>query len=468
MDKEIILKQVTEQEKRFIEQVYEHKQEHLLNHWEELSEQEKRHFLEQINAIDFEELTQLKKQLGKQTSFSGKLEPLPAIDVNAHPQKQLALQKGEELLSQGKVACFVVAGGQGTRLGYNGPKGCHPITPVKHKSLFQVFAEKIIALQRTYDTKLPWYIMTSEATDAATKAFFHQHTNFGLEHIFFIQQGIIPTLDKSGKLLLADKNKILTHPNGHGGALQALQHVIPELKKKGIEYVFYFQVDNVLSVVADPIFLGYHVLYHADVSTKAVEKTDPQEKVGILAFIDGKPGIVEYSDMSEKQKNLRDKKGKLVFNAGNIAEHIFSLDFLETLEKKSAQLPFHRVDKKIFHFSNGKIQEEEAVKFETFIFDVLSHTRNTITLLVDRASAFAPLKNKEGEKSAAWVEQAQTTLFATWLEAAGVNVPRKKDNAPDCTLEISPAYALNKEDFIKKLAFKAFTLKPGQKKYFGP
>ena len=459
MNKQEILDTCNKEEQKLIEIVYSTKQDHLFQYWHELTPEQRKTLLNDLATIDFSLLTMQPSEKKEKKTFTSA--PLITPSQNSEEENKIAFKKGEELLHAGKIALFTVSGGQGTRLGYNGPKGCYPVTPVKEKSLLQIFAEKILALQKKYDTVLHCYIMTSESTDIITKQFFHKYHFFGLSpsSVHFIKQGILPTLSEKRKLILKDKHKVLMHPNGHGGALKIMINILPQIQKK--EYIFYFQIDDVLTNIADPLFLGYHALSHSDMSTKSVEKINPEEKVGIVGTVNGKYSVIEYSDLSDEEKKMRDTEGKLVYRAGNIAVHIFSISFLKTLKTK--KLPFHDTYKKIN--SDGK--EKEVLQFETFIFDTLFFAQKSIILLVDRAKEFAPLKNKEGEKSLMTVCQAQNNFFGSWLEKAGVKVPRSEKGDVLCNLEISPLFALTQEDFIKKFNQKNIKLQAGHNYYFG-
>ncbi|MEI6126988.1 MAG: UTP--glucose-1-phosphate uridylyltransferase, partial [Pseudomonadota bacterium] len=267
-------------------------------------------------------------------------------------QRKRLIRLGEEYLRQGKVAIFLVAGGQGTRLGFAGPKGCFPVSPVKHKSLFQLFAESLRALQRRYGKPLQWYIMTSHENNGATLAFFEQNRYFDLspKNIHFIIQKEIPSLDLSGKLIISPDKKIFKNPNGHGGALYAMQDsgALKEMACMGIDEIFYFQVDNPLAKIADPLFIGAHVDSKARMSTKVVRKTDPGEKVGVIGRINGKLGCIEYSELTPEQVQERTPDGRLRFSSGNIAIHMINRSFVEKLTTSpDFHLPYHSAVKQI-------------------------------------------------------------------------------------------------------------------------
>ena len=224
---------------------------------------------------------------------------------------------GEDYLREGKVGIFLVAGGQGTRLGFKGPKGCFPLSPVKRKTLFQLFAESIRALEARYGRRLCWYIMTSRENDARTRSFFRDNQYFGLspEHVRFLVQAEIPSLDRAGKLLMGRDRLVFKNPDGHGGALTAMNAsgALQDMQEKGIEELFYFQVDNPLARIADPLFIGAHVEHRAEMSTKVVAKTDPAERVGIIGKINGRMGCIEYSELTTAETAEKKADGTTAF-----------------------------------------------------------------------------------------------------------------------------------------------------------
>ncbi len=438
-----------------IEEVYLAKQEHVFKFWEKLSKKEKKELIDSISDINFEELTHNFNLLNKKKETCKKLEPAGIIPIPKTEQQKnyrtKALKIGRKYLSEGKVAVFLVAGGQGTRLGYNGPKGCFKISPVKKKTLFQIFAEKIIAIQKKYNTTIPWYIMTSVANDHETKDFFKKNNYFRInpKNIMFFKQKEIPAIDETGKLILETKSRVFKNPNGHGGSLLALHDsgALKDMKKRKIEEIFYFQVDNPLVRLADPVFIGYHALAKAQMSSKIVKKTNPDEKVGVVGYINGKLGVIEYSELSDKEKNAKTNSGDLLFNAGNIAIHMLNRKFVEKLNKKGFKLPHHKAIKKI-PTVNGELT---GIKFETFVFDALQYTKSSVTMEVARHDEFAPVKNKDGADSPESAIQMQNLMYARWLEYALINIPKDETGNVQGNIEISPNFALDPQELKKKL-----------------
>ena len=356
----------------------------------------------------------------------------------------------------------LVAGGQGTRLGHDGPKGTFPIGPVSRKSLFQIHAEKVLAAGRRYGKPLPLYVMTSPENDEATQRHFADHDYFGLDYkrVFFFQQGMMPALDaKTGMFLMADKHRIATNPNGHGGVLKALadNRYLSDMHRHGIKYIFYYQVDNPLVKVVDPAYLGYHLAAEAEMSLKIVRKRHPEEKLGVVVDVEGSLRLIEYSDLDKEVARLELPDGSLEISAGNIAVHVFNLSFLERLAGDGMKLPYHRTIKRVPYLDeNGQLvepAEPNAIKFEMFIFDVLSMADRTLVMETDRKEEFEPLKNSSGENSPASVRQAMSNLFAGWLERAGVKVPCRPDGSAAVPLEISPLLALDAEELRQRLSW---------------
>lgn len=445
---------------------------HIFRFWDELSLQRQNKLIEQIQSIDFDVLLRLKREYldnPHNTSFSGELEPPEIISIPAtdEQKKQAAKAKevGENLLREGKIGAILVAGGQGSRLGFDGPKGKFQIMPITGKTLFQLFAEKIAALNKKYDCRIPWFIMTSEANDQETRDYFSEYNFFDLNpgDIYFFKQGMIPALDGKGKVFLGTKDHIFTNPNGHGGTIYALRNngCLDEMKKRGVEELFYFQIDNVLLKMCDPVFIGYHRLAKAEMSLKVIPKRDPQEKLGVVGKMDGKLMVVEYSDLSEADKEARNPDGMLKYRGGSIAIHVFKREFLEQ-ESEGAKLPYHLAFKKIPHIDeNGNMIDPETpngYKFEMFIFDALQDAERAVIMEVDRSEEFSPVKNMTGVDSAATAKIDLINYYRRMLEQADFVFP--PDFSPEKFLiEISPLFALDAADLKKKIDIENFELK---------
>ena len=460
-------------------------QEHLLAFWDELLPPQRQALLAQIEAIDFEYLDELVKTYVKDRPDVeipvDRIRPPEVVPPAGAPEAAAlhpeAIARGEQLLREGKVAAFVVAGGQGTRLGYEGPKGCYEATPVMHKPLFQVFAEQIRAASARHGRTIPWYVMTSPANDVATRAFFRQNDHFGLDaaDVFFFAQGTMPAIGYDGRLLLAAKDQLALSPDGHGGSLLAMRKsgALDDMAARGIEIISYFQVDNPLVRCLDPLFIGLHDLRKAEMSAKALPKRDPLEKLGNFCVIDGKVHVIEYSDMPEDLARKCTDDGRLLFSAGSIAIHLLSVAFVRRLtENNRCDLPLHRADKKVPCVDpQGRLVKPEspnAVKLEMFVFDAMPKASATVILQTQRSEEFSPIKNAEGEDSPATSLHDQVRRAAKWLELAGVNVPRDADGQVAAAIEISPLLADSAEALKERIDPGEVTIAGGKSVYLEP
>ncbi|KAF0092981.1 MAG: UDP-N-acetylglucosamine pyrophosphorylase [Puniceicoccaceae bacterium 5H] len=433
--------------------------------WEDLSETQREGLLQQASEIDLSEVDGLYQNLVMGGAEEGQgldgLEPAPYM---AHPSKggdleawKKAFMTGEDTLKAGKVAAFTVAGGQGTRLGYDGPKGTFPVTPVKQKSLFQVFAEKIRAANSRYGCSIPWLIMTSHINHHQTVNFFQEHDYFGLDanEVWFFSQGRMPAVDADGKIILEAPDKIAMSPDGHGGALRALVRSgsVARLQERGISVLSYFQVDNVLVRAIDPAFIGFHVLESSEMSSKMIPKRDASEKLGIFCVQDGQTKVIEYSDMPAEMQAETDENGVLRYLAGSIAIHVLDVEFVNRVGSGGEfQLPFHRAHKKIPTATESgetvKPEEPNGYKFEMFVFDALPFAKNATTIETLREDDFSPVKNAEGSDSPQTAKDDQLRQFARWAEAAGVRLEVDETEKPAFDFEVSPLFADSEAAFV--------------------
>ena len=458
----------------------EHNQGHLLTFLGQIDQLAGKALVAQINNLDMSKIDLWADKYIKNDYNEPLPEKFKAADYYpAEPKDDKtkdkfnkAKQLGQELISSGKVGAFVVAGGQGTRLGFDGPKGNFPISPIKNKSLFLIFAETIKEVSKKYSTTCPWYVMTSPLNDAATKQTFEQNDYFGLkkEDVFIFQQGTNPNFDFQGRILLADKDKIACSPDGHGGSLKALYQsgAVKDMRNRGIEYVSYWQVDNPLINIFDPLFIGLHALDDCQMSSKTLIKNSPFEKVGNFCLVDGKINIIEYSDLPDELAKQTDPDGSLAFKLGSIAIHIISTDFIESINSEGFSLPLHKAVKKIPYIDEqGNLinpTEPNGVKLESFIFDAVPMATNSIILETIREQEFAPVKNATGIDSAETSKLLQIERAASWLESAGIKVPRKDNRQADCVIELAASFALSAED-VKAKAAQVPQINPGDKIY---
>jgi UDP-N-acetylglucosamine/UDP-N-acetylgalactosamine diphosphorylase len=454
-----------------LERLNRHGQGHLLHWWEELDDQSRSRLAAEIETIDLERLDRLIAELvlGNPVTATAPEEVRP-IDVVRLPQTdgerviwRRSAGIGADALAAGEVGVILVAGGSGTRLGFEGPKGTFPIGPVSSASLFQIHAEKIVALGKRYGRNLPLYIMTSSENHETTVAFFEEHGHFGLERVRFFTQGQMPALDRSsGKVLLAAKDRVALSPDGHGGTITALAALGPdggpscldEMHEQGVRTLFYFQVDNPLVRIAEPSFIGLHREAGAELSFKVVERLSPDEKLGVVVTVEGRPQVIEYSDLPPELAGRRVPEGALELWAGSIAVHILERSFIERLSG-AHQLPFHRAIKKVPYVDAlgqlVKPEEPNAVKLEQFIFDALPLAKQCTIVETDRAGEFEPLKNAVGPDSPATVHQRMSDQFGNWLEQAGATVPRRPDGSVPFGIEISPLFALDANELKSKI-----------------
>jgi UDP-N-acetylglucosamine/UDP-N-acetylgalactosamine diphosphorylase len=456
-------------------------QSQVLRFYESLDAPNRQNLLKQLQSLDFQNLAELVDKYVRQKKnlvLPTNIEPVAAFprfpDAERKSLYQDAEVRGRELLANGKVGAFLVAGGQGTRLGYDGPKGEYPITPVKNKPLFQVFAEQLLAHSKKSGRVIPWYIMTSDINDVQTRAFFHKHRFFGYEEdaVFFFQQGMMPAFSIDGKLLLAEKDSLALSPDGHGGSLRALEKsgAIADMERRGVEHLSYFQVDNPLVYCIDPLFLGLHDITRSEMSSKTVPKAHATERVGNFIIGDGKLQVIEYSDLPESFATQTNPDGSLRFNSGSIAIHALRVSFIQRLnEGGRLNLPWHRAEKKVPHVDDRgqlvKPDKPNAVKLEQFVFDAIPLAENAMVYTTDRAEEFSPVKNAEGADSPETCRRDQIRRAARWLKEAGLEIPMR-GTEPDANIEISPLKAVAPDELKSKPpALKQ--IKSGSSVYFG-
>jgi UDP-N-acetylglucosamine/UDP-N-acetylgalactosamine diphosphorylase len=375
-------------------------------------------------------------------------------DAKLERRAKEAVAAGEESLRAGHVAWLLVAGGQASRLGLEAPKGTFPVGPVSARSLFEIFARKLAASRASSGAPIPWYVMTSEANDAATKAFFERHHHFGLppSDVVFFRQSMLPALDPEGRVLLAAPDRVFLAPNGHGGTLSALAEsgALSDAVRRGIRTFSYFQVDNPLARPSDPLFLGLHALERAQMSSKVVKKRDASEKVGVLGRVAGKLACIEYSDLPPDLREARTPSGELVYSAGNIAMHAIEVEFVDRLTRGGLRLPWHLARKDVEAvLEDGRVGKRPGIKFEAFVFDALGFTERSVTLEVDRQAEFSPVKNAQGEDSPATARRDLCRLHASWVEALGLELPPP---GPDGVrpVEVDPLLADDRETFVAR------------------
>ncbi|MBW2273516.1 MAG: UDPGP type 1 family protein [Deltaproteobacteria bacterium] len=416
-----------------------HGQEHVFAFWDELDAGSRTALGSQAARIA-EELGDLilarDKALGQTDDERGPaIEPVDAIELprdgGDSTRFEAARARGEAMLADGRVAAFVVAGGQGTRLGFDAPKGAYPVGPVTDRSLFAIQAQKIRGLIRRLGRPVPWYVMTSEATDAETRALFEAENHFGLSEndVWIFPQAMVPAFDFAGRLILEAPHRIFESPDGHGGSLTALaaSGALDDMERRGIDTIFYYQVDNPLVRIGDPVYLGFHDERSAEMSCKVVRKIDPMEKVGIVARVDGDVGIVEYTELDDERRFARNEAGELLYWAGNLAIHVLNTGFVRRVSERAFELlPFHASAKKIpcidAEARLATPEEPNGVKLERFVFDALASAKQVCVLEASAKDEFSPIKNATGNDSPDSCRQDLTAQYRRWLESAGTEV----------------------------------------------
>ena len=436
-----------------------HNQSHLLNFWDELTTDQQSQLAAQIEKIDFDLVDGLLNEKAGEHAWgdlASRAVVPPAITLEDFANEKsydAAHAAGRTALANGQLGMVLVAGGQGSRLGFDHPKGMFPIGPVSDATLYQIHFEKVMARAEQFGAPVPMYVMTSPPTHDETTTFLQRHKFFGMnpDHVRIFCQGTMPAVDDDGKLLLADKHTVFESPNGHGGTLAGLvdSGCLDHAQSLGVKHLFYGQVDNPLIQICDPAMIGYHITSGSEMTSQVVRKSDPLQKVGNVVDVDGRVQIIEYSDLPDENANEVDENGNLKIWAGSIAVHVFSVDFLQQCSCQAETLPFHRARKKVPHVDgSGEVvnpDQPNATKFERFIFDLLPFAKNSIVCEVDAADGFCALKNAPPApaETEAHVRQAISDLHTRWLTAAGVKV------AEGVKVEISPLYAVD-ADVVKE------------------
>lgn len=436
---------------------------HVFSFWDDLSDSEKASFFAQLSKFEPERIAKLSSEALNPAppAEAPVVEPLPesaTASILDSPESSIKAwyDLGLELIAKNEVAVVLMAGGQGTRLGSSAPKGCFDIGLPSKKSLFQLQAERISKVQSLAAKKVvksnvvvPWYIMTSGPTRGPTQAFFEENNYFGLkkENVVFFEQGVLPCISNDGKILLESKSKVAVAPDGNGGIYRALtEQVIPDMKKRGIKHVHAYCVDNSLVKVADPVFIGFSASKDVDLSTKVVRKRNATESVGLILLKNGKPDVVEYSEIDSDTAEAKDEKNKdrLKFRAANIVNHYYTVRFLETIPDWVDSLPHHIAKKKI-PFCDTKTGEQHkpekpnGIKLEQFVFDIFPKIPldKFACMEVKREDEFSPLKNARGtgEDDPDTSKHDVMAQGMRWTVAAGASFVSED---PTAGVEVSP------------------------------
>lgn len=457
-------------------------QDHLLRWWDELDDAQRELLIGDVEAVPWSTVQPLIESHGRtapRREVPSNLEPAKVYPAHPKPDRENlyteANQRGEGLLAGGRVAAFTVAGGQGTRLGFSGPKGAVAVTPVGDRTLFELFGAMVIAARRKYGSAIPWYVMTSPANHDETVAFFERFDFFGLPpaDVRLFPQGMLPAFDLTGRVLLSQKHRVALAPDGHGGSLKALVSggAIADMQRRGVSVITYFQVDNPLVKPFDPLFIGLHATTGSEMSTKVTPKADDLERVGNVCRSGDRVIMIEYSELPETLARRRDVSGRRLFDAANLAVHLLDVAFVERIAGSSFQLPIRRAEKIVPYVDDSGASQEpdapNAVKLETFVFDALPLAKNPLVFEVNRDEEFSPVKNATGVDSLETSRRDQVARAFRWLETAGVHVPRRDNGDPNATVAIDPSLALDAEDVEEALRSRAKEGRPLPKIHAG-
>lgn len=379
-------------------------QQHLMQYWHFLDTAQKTHLAQQIADLDVDTITMMRRQLKERAPAVGPYDPFLDYAKAGNPDD---VKKGFDMISQGLMGCLIVAGGQGSRLRFDGPKGMFPISVVEHKSLFQLFAEKTLAAGKQAGRELLIAIMTSPQNHAETMAFFESHSFFGLSprQVSFFSQGTLPLLDVHGNMFLESRDTIAEGPDGNGSSLQHFfeSGIWDKWHAQGVRYLNYVLVDNVLADPFDPELLGFHARREGDITLKCTAKRHPEEKLGVLVKQGGSVRVIEYSELPDSESRaMRD--GVLKHVCANLSLFCCSMDFIKNrVVPECGKMPLHLAFKAAKHLDeNGNTvaaHEPMAWKFERFIFDILPLASHVYALLYPRNRCFAAVKNFSGDES---------------------------------------------------------------------
>lgn len=378
---------------------------HVLKYYDELSEKEKAALLEQIEATDFSVLSSKQQEADRQME-RGRITPLSAMELSEIQKRQDEFTRiGLDAIRAGKVGAVLLAGGMGTRLGSDAPKGMFDVGLTKPVYIFERLIDNTMEVVKQSGAWIPFYIMTSDKNHEATVRFFQEHDYFGYdkEYISFFKQEMAPASDYDGKVYLEEKGKISTSPNGNGGWFISMERsgIAQKAREAGVEWLNVFSVDNVLQRIADPCFVGAVLATGSAVGSKVVKKVARDEKVGVMCLEDGRPSIVEYYDLTEDLMDAKDAKGDPAYNFGVILNYLFRVSDLEHIMDR--KLPLHVVEKKIPYLDqNGDLVKPETpngYKYEQLVLDMIHELDSCLPFEVVREREFAPIKNRTGVDS---------------------------------------------------------------------
>jgi UDP-N-acetylglucosamine/UDP-N-acetylgalactosamine diphosphorylase len=464
-----MIKLTSEADKVCVAKVNAAEQSHVFAGWDDLPGETQRALIRQLRSIDLQLVKRLVWQYLKGSEAPTEERLLKPVAVTRLPRSRREgpdylryLDAGEEALRGGKVALVTLSGGAGAGpLG--APTGFLPVGPVSRKSLFQLHAEKVRAINLRYRVSLPWTIVVHPDSLEEVQEFFQRSGHFGLNpsDVAFLSQPVLPLVDRRGKIILTERGQLALRPNGHGGVLVDLLKPdnLDPLTSSGVEHLFFFQVNNPLVRVADPIFLGHHLVTDAEVSSKAVPRIEADEELGVFCQFNGSMGVVEYSKLRDSDRTLSGPDGGLAFSSGNAAVHVFSTAFLRRMVDESLQIPFHVFKCSVPHLNRrgerARPSGSNGVEFRCFLFDALWNAQRSSVVEVRREEEFSPIKNCAGEFSVETARRDLSSLYAGWLKSCGATFRDANRDASDPggspVVEISPLFALDEDDLAEKL-----------------
>ena len=386
------------------EKIAKYGQEHVLKYYDELSTEEQQALLKQIEAVDMSILESCKHR--EELSRKGTITPLAAMQLEEiEANRDSFTATGLEVIRQGKVGAVLLAGGMGTRLGSDNPKGMYNVGLTRELYIFECLINNLMDVVKQAGSWVHLFIMTSDKNNDITVSFLKEHNYFGYnpEYVHFFEQEMAAATDYEGKIYLEEKGKLSTSPNGNGGWFISMKTagLLDLVRREGIEWINVFSVDNVLQRIADPCFIGATIQRSCAVGSKVVRKISPDEKVGVMCLEDGKPSIVEYYELTDEMKDAKDEKGDPAYNFGVILNYLFKEEDLEKIIEN--HLPLHVVEKKIPYMNEAgesvKPESPNGYKYETLVLDMIHQMDNCLPFEVVREKEFAPIKNKEGVDS---------------------------------------------------------------------
>ena len=382
-------------------------QEHILNFYDNLNEDEKQELLSQIECIDFDLVSKIYNERNNVSNIDDVIEPLGYVDKTKLSKKEIEEYTlvGEQAIKNGELAFATLAGGQGTRLGHNGPKGTYKLGINPDKSLFEIMCESLKQAKEKYNVYIPWYIMTSRENNDDTISFFESNNYFDYpkDMVRFFKQEELPMLHTDGKVLMEAKSKIKLAADGHGGIFEAMHKngIVQDMESKRIKWVFIGGIDNVLLKMVDPLLMGLAIKNNVKIAGKSIVKANPEEKVGVFCKRNGRPSVIEYTEITDEMANETDEQDELLYGESHILCNMFHIDALKQIGKE--KLPYHTAFKKSSYIDSMGCEiipdTPNAYKFETFIFDAFNKFEDMLILRTIREEEFAPIKNKEGVDS---------------------------------------------------------------------